>query len=354
MRTSSQILAVSLLALAACAPAQQIESELPARPTKTVTVKTSETIETLRLPAVIEASEQSILTFQVPGQLTALPVVAGDEVQKGEVLARLDDRDYRNDFASAQAAYDRAEQEYSRAKALIEKNAIAQAMVDQRLADRNIAKASLDIARKRLSDTVLKAPFSGTVAEVSVDPFESISPAAPIVTLQVEQVSQAVIQLPASVVIDAERIEDIRTWLELDAAPGLEIPVTLFETVARADAATQTFELSYSFEVPEGLLVLPGMTGTVTGEFTREGRASEAISLPVSAIMSQAGETYVWLVEDQDMTVTRRDIQVGAAADDKLVVLSGLQNGDQVVSAGGHYLFEGAEIRPFETNGDHS
>ena len=354
MRYSSQFLAVSLLALAACAPATQPEAEIPARPTKTVTIEVSETLETLRLPAVIEASEQSVLTFQVAGQLTALPVVAGDEVQKGEVLARLDDRDFRNDSASAQAAFDQAQQEYDRAQALIESNAIAQAVVDQRLAERNIAKANLDITKKRLSDTVLRAPFAGTIAEVSVEPFETVSSASPIVTLQTEQVSQAVVQMPASVVIDAERIEGLKTWLELDAAPGREIPITLSETEARADAATQTFEVNFAFDVPEELLVLPGMTGTVTGVFTRRGNAGQAISVPVTAIMSQAGQTYVWLVNDQDMTVTRQDIEVGSTIDDRLIVLSGLNDGDEVVAAGGHYLFEGAEIRSFDANGGKS
>ncbi|MEM9572953.1 MAG: efflux RND transporter periplasmic adaptor subunit [Pseudomonadota bacterium] len=351
MRPFLQMITAGVIALSACSPSPEIESELPPRPTKTMIVEGVEPFETLRLPAIIEASELSVLTFQVPGQINELPVSAGDEVQQGQVLARLDDRDYRNQLASAQAAFDRADQEYERARALIDSNAIARATVDQRLADRNIAKASLDTAQKRVSDTVLKAPFAGTVAEVRSETFETIAASTPIITLQAERVSEAVVQMPASVVIDAEQIEDLNTWIELDAAPGIEIPVLMSETVARADAATQTFEVSFAFEAPEDLLILPGMTGTLTGQFTRSNREQSALSLPISAIMSDAGRTFVWRVDQETQSVSRRDVETGAALGNELRVLSGLQAGDQIVIAGGPYLFEGAEIRPFQANG---
>ena len=225
------------------------------------------------------------------------------------------------------------------------------ATVDQRLADRNIAKASLDTARKRVSDTVLKAPFAGTVAEVRTENFETIAASTPIITLQAERVSEAVVQMPASVVIDADQIEDLKTWIELDAAPGIEIPVLMSETEARADAATQTFEVSFAFEAPQDLLVLPGMTGTLTGEFRRGDREESAFSLPVSSIMSEAGRTYVWRVDQETQSVSRQDVETGAAFGNELSILSGLSAGDQIVVAGGHYLFEGAEIRPFQSNG---
>mgnify|MGYP001801537561 CR=1 FL=1 len=121
------------------------------------------------------------------------------------------------------------------------------------------------------------------------------------------------------------------------------------ESSSAADPTTQTFESRFSFTPPEELLILPGMTGLLTGTFrTNVIEDIGGIVIPGSAIIAEAGETYVWIVDEESLTVSRRDIDVSSGVGEGIRVIDGLQEGELIVGAGGPYLTEGAEIRIYE------
>ena len=335
--------------LAACSPEPEAEPTRAIRPVKTYTVVPSTGFETLRLPAVIAATDSSLLAFQVSGELLELPVQEGDDVTAGDVLASLDPRTFRNAVTSAQATFDNATTEFDRAERLLAQNAIARSVYDQRRAELNIAQANLDNAQKNLDDAVLVAPFGGVVAQLYVESFETVSAQQNILTLQSTNSVDAIIQVPASFVINAERIEPIDAFVYLDAAPGVAFPAELAEAAGIADASSQTFEARFRFEPPEDLLVLPGMTGVLEGRFRfMEEELNEQLTVPVYAVISEAGQPYVWVLDPDTSTVTRRDIVVGQGIGEEVEVVTGLEPGDTIVAAGGQYLFEGAEVRRYE------
>ncbi|MEO1043538.1 MAG: efflux RND transporter periplasmic adaptor subunit [Pseudomonadota bacterium] len=335
--------------LGACSPEPEAEPSQAVRPVKTYTVTPSTGFQTLRLPAVIGATDSSVLAFQVSGELLELPVEEGDEVEIGDVLASLDPRAFRNSVASAQATFDNAQTEFDRAERLLRENAIARSTYDQRRADLDIAQANLDSAQKDLDDAVLVAPFSGLVADLYVESFETVSAQQDVMTIQGINSIDAIVQVPASVVINAERIEPIDTFVYLDASPDLPIAATLAETVNIADASSQTFETRFRFERPEDLVVLPGMTGVVEGRFRFiDEELNDQLTVPVSAIIAEAGQPYVWVIDPETSTVTRRNIVVGQGVGEQVEVVTGLEPGDTIVAAGGNYLFEGAEVRRYE------
>ena len=171
----------SCFLLASCSGGEEKKAEI-VRPAKLhVVASASETFDN-SFPAVIEAGKSSTLTFQVSGLLTRFPVREGQRIRRGTVIARLDDRRYRNSVNSARAQYASANSEYQSARRLLAEDAIARIAVDQRRAQRDVAQAQLDSARKDLSDTMLRAPFSGIVAEKLVEQFENVSPNQDIVT----------------------------------------------------------------------------------------------------------------------------------------------------------------------------
>ncbi|MEO1659292.1 MAG: efflux RND transporter periplasmic adaptor subunit, partial [Pseudomonadota bacterium] len=343
----SLVMATALLA--ACSPEPEAEPSRAIRPVKTFTVVPSTGFQTLRLPAVIGATDSSLLAFQVSGELLELPVQEGDQVVAGDVLASLDPRAFRNAVVSAQATFDNAETEFNRAERLLREDAIARSVYDQRRADLDIAQANLDSAQKDLDDAVLVAPFDGVVAQLYVESFETVSAQQDILTIQGSNSVDAIIQVPASVVINSERIEPIDTFVYLDAAPDLAFAATLAETAAIADTSSQTFEARFRFEPPADLVVLPGMTGVLEGRFRFiEEELNEQLTVPVSAIIAEAGQPYVWVLDPDTSTVTRRDIVVGQGVGEQVEVVTGLEPGDTIVAAGGKYLFEGAEVRRYE------
>lgn len=342
---------ICLVTLLACGgPAEgPDEEQVVIRPVKVIRASADERIRVVRLPAIVGAADNSILTFQVSGLLQQLQISEGQEVTRGQVLATLDQRDFRNSVNSAQAQFDNAQTELERAQRLIDENAIARSVLDQRRSARDVASASLDSARKRLDDTVIRAPFSGVVADIHVESFETIGAQQPVLTLQSAGDAEAIVQVPASLIINIQQLEPIETFLELDAAPGVRLASTFVESSSAADPTTQTFESRFSFTPPEELLILPGMTGLLTGTFrTNVTEDIGGIVIPGSAIIAEAGETYVWIVDEESLTVSRRDIDVSSGVGEGIRVIDGLQEGELIVGAGGPYLTEGAEIRIYE------
>ncbi|MEM1106706.1 MAG: efflux RND transporter periplasmic adaptor subunit [Pseudomonadota bacterium] len=351
LRTAWASALSSAVILTGCSEAEVAPLEAPTvRPAKLIEVSSAQLERSFRLPAIVGAADSSILTFQVGGLLQELQIIEGTEVERGQLLAQLDQRDFRNSVASARATFDNAQVEFTRAERLISERAIAQSVFDQRRSQRDVARASLDSALKSLDDTVIRAPFDGVVADIHVESFETVSPSQPILTLQSAGDAEVVIQVPASIVVNVERLQPIELLLELDAAPNLRLPATFVSSASVADATTQTFEARFAFSPPPDLLILPGMTGLLNGRFRvpAEEADTSGVSVPLSAILSEAGDTYVWRVDPDEMTVTRTGVSVSPGVGENVIVTAGLGEGDLIVGAGGAYLTEGAEIRAYE------
>ncbi|MEM6986177.1 MAG: efflux RND transporter periplasmic adaptor subunit, partial [Pseudomonadota bacterium] len=134
----------------------------------------------------------------------------------------------------------------------------------------------------------------------------------------------------------------------LDAAPGIRMAATFVESASAADVTTQTFETRFAFTPPDELVILPGMTGLIEGRFRAPADAdNQPLSVPLDAILSEAGQTYTWLVDEDTLRVSRRDVVIASGVGDSVGVTQGLEDGDVIVGAGGAYLYEGAEIRLF-------
>ena len=320
----------------------------PVRPAKLLEVAAVDNVLTIHLPAVIEASETVELAFQTPGVLASISVREGERVAEGKEIARLDQRDQQADLATARANFDAAESDFRRVDKLVAGGVVSRAEHQRRRTRRDVAKASLDAARKHLDDTVLRSPFAGIVAAVHVKAFQNVGAQQSVATLQTTGAAEAVVQVPATLVANSRRITPLETVVVLDAAPGAPIPATLHSTAARADPAAQTFELRFAFTPPEGVVILPGMTGNLRATLavaTEDGVTR--VSVPIAAILSDAEARYVWVVDLDSMTVSKRRVVLGNGVGETLPVERGLSAGETIVAAGVSYLHEGMRVRRY-------
>ena len=327
----------------------EVEDTGPAvRPAKLVEIETASQERVLTFPAILEARSTAVLTFPVSGTLQEILVKAGDEIPEGTVIARLDPRVFQNQLATAQTQFNEAETEFLRAKRLIEADAISQSVFDQRQNLLNIAEATLDNARKALEDSELTAPFDGVVAIRHLDENQNVSAGQAIVTVQTMGAADVVFDVPSILVANSNFIEPIETILTLDINPDYKINTTPKEMSASADPTTQTFTIRHSFDPPEELLVLPGMTGSIEARVSISDKVFiSSIVAPIAAVVSDGSSEYVWKVDRETMLVSRQDITTGRRVGETVIVSSGLGAGDLIVGAGASYLHPGMQVRPY-------
>nr|MDJ0807944.1 efflux RND transporter periplasmic adaptor subunit [Gammaproteobacteria bacterium] len=178
------------------------------RPAKIVPVVSTDVSLLRTYPGTLEASEQAELAFRVGGQLIDLPAQAGLRVKQGDLLARLDEAEYRNTLEERLARYDLAETEFDQASKLLKKKLTSQLQYDKTKAELKSARAALDQASDNLQYTSLVAPFDGIVARVDVENFQAIQAKVPIIQLQNDESLDVRFSVPESMISQMKRIDD--------------------------------------------------------------------------------------------------------------------------------------------------
>lgn len=326
------------------------------RPVKLIEVGDSLQNRAHIYPAVIEAADRTELSFQVGGQIQELPIKEGDLVTEGTLIAQLDQRDFINQVVSSRAQFENAEEEYQRALRLASEDAIAQSVLEQRKSQRDIAKAQLDTAEKALNDTSIRAPFDGQIANLNYRRLQSIKSGETLAVFISSHDLEAKIDIPSSAIAGIsraalERRKDVSARLTLEALPGMEFEARFKEAEAIADSLSQTYEVSFLFERPEDVLVLPGMNASLEiSDFPTlsNGANPNGLSVPLTAVFGSDTQHYVWVYDADSMSVTQRPIELAEGVGDQLLVSSGLRAGEKVVAAGTSYLSEGMNVRPWD------
>lgn len=351
-KNTKNLLAALIMALTACSQQDAAPPEPPVRPVKLVTVKETTDRFPVSYPAVIEAAQSSVLTFQVGGLLHELPVSEGQPVAEGDLIAKLDQRDFQNNLNSAKAQYDNAESEYQRARRLSDENAISRSVLEQRRSQRDITKAQFDSAKKAFDDTELRAPFAGQIAQVDVENFQNVSAQQAIVTLQSAGQVEAVIDVPARILAYVPQIDPVDTTVTLDAAPNVKIAAGFKEAAGQADPTTQTYRVRFSFTAPDDLLILPGMTGKVDSVFAYTGDQYRlGVSVPTGSVLAEGDDRYVWVVNEETMSVSKRAVRVSDNRfGEEVSILEGLKGGEVIAGAGAAYLQEGMRVRAWKND----
>jgi RND family efflux transporter MFP subunit len=344
-------LAWTVVVLAACPEEAPPAREL-VRPVKIVEVG-QRSQERREYPGRIRAAQYAELGFEVPGRIVELAVKEGDRVTKGQVLARLDARDYQAELSRTNAKLQHAATERDRAKTLYEKQVKPRSEYELRERQLEVERANLATARKAVEDTVLRAPFDGVMARRLVSDFRNVQAKEPVLIVQDDTRLELKVAVPERDLAGrtgarpsaAEITERIRPRAVLSALPDREFAARLTELAEVADPSTRTFEATFAFERPEGVNVLGGMTAKLRIDVPVRDAAA-GVSLPAASVVSGSGEApYVWVVDPGSMKVTQRTLRVGSLAGSQLEVESGLAEGEWVVISGVHQLREGDTVR---------
>jgi RND family efflux transporter MFP subunit len=346
--------------VAACgqeAPPEQVEV---ARPIKMMSVGVGAIGGTLEVPGSVAAAQSADLSFEVSGRMMERIVEEGQLVEAGEVVAKLDSRDYVAQRNGARARRDTAKADYDRYRVAYEKNAVTEQQVSRSKGQLDVTQAEFDIAEKALQDTELKAPFAGRIARRLVDDFANVRPKEAVIVLQDEsslELRVAVAErdwgrgntgLPRE-----ELTRRINPRVEIAARRGRFFPAYIKEASNSADPVTRTYEVTFGFENPADANISPGMTGKIIVDLYTESLAAEegTISVPSNAIFADAdGGPHVWVVDPASMRVAERAVEPGELTGAMVPILSGLSDGDIVVVSGVNSLADGMLVRDLGGN----
>jgi RND family efflux transporter MFP subunit len=354
MRTLTLLVSafISLFLVGCEEPPPQVEEVI--RPVKMQTIGSLDEAAVRDYPGTIRAFQNAEVAFEVPGQIIEFFVFEGDEIVQGELLARLDPRDYEAELKAQQANVDKAKADYDRSLSIQKEDsgAISQKQIDGDLRAYEVAKANLEIAQKGVGDSGLRAPFSGRMARKLVDDFANVEAKEPILILQDTSTLEIEIHVPerdmtmgSSARSAGERTEGSQPKVIVSAIPDRAFPAKIKEFATTADPVTRTFAIKLDFENPGDVTILPGMTARVQAVVSPE----RAWSVPVSA--AQGGENeeaFVWTVDPDSMAVARTPVELGELFGDRVMIKSGVSEGDIVAVSGVTQLREGMKVRAYD------
>jgi membrane fusion protein, multidrug efflux system len=341
-----------ILAMLLAACAKEVVVSEPIRPVLTQKVSLSQSIDQDVYSGDVRARYETDLGFRIGGKIVARPAELGTLVKKGTLLASLDPQDVRlgaqaaqSQVAAAQTEFDFAKAELERNKDLLEKNFISKAVYDAKLNSFNSAQAKLATARSQASVSAnqsayasLLADYDGIITAVNAEVGQVVAAGQPIVKLARLDEKEVVINVPENRVADVKKVDlvAVRLW----AAPEKVYRGKVREVSPGADAVTRTYTTRISIlDAPDVKL---GMTANV---MLQQNGATNVAVIPLTALYQKDNQPAVWVVDTKASQVQLRQIVTGAYREDGVVVVSGLKDGEHIVTAGVHKLVPGQTVR---------
>jgi RND family efflux transporter MFP subunit len=346
--------------IGACGPEAPVEQAEVARPIKMMTLGEGVGNRTLEVPGSVSAAQSADLSFEVSGRMLARIVEEGQIVDAGEVVAKLDPRDYVAERNAALARRDTVRADYDRYTEAFEKGAVTEQQVSQTKGQLDISQAELDIAEKALQDTELRAPFAGRIARRLVDDFANVRLKQPVIVLQDESSLELRVAVAErdwgrgdTSVSGDELTRRMNPRVEIASRRGRLFPAYIKEASNSADPVTRTYEVTFGFENPTDANISPGMTGKIIVDLYTENLAEEEgpVSVPSNAVFADVdGNPHVWVVDPATMRVAKRAVEPGELSGSAVPILSGLSGGDIVVVSGVNSLTDGMLVRDLGNN----
>jgi len=333
----------------------------------------------LNASGYVTARRQATVSSKFTGKVSEVLIEEGMEVEKDQVLARLDDANVRTSYALAEAQLRASETSlketrvllsealaiFRRTKNLLERGLASEAEMDRaragseslaaqlerKQADVRVAEKQLDVYRQQLEDTIIRAPFTGVVVAKNAQPGEMISPVSAGGGFTRTGIGTIVDMASLEIEIDVNEayINRVKAGQKiiatLDAYPDWSIPCHVIAIIPTADRQRATVEVRVGFDELDAR-ILPDMGVKVA--FQEESEAGQiagraGVLIPQSAVSKSDNKQYVWLIVNG--VVERRAISTAGQRGKEILVNSGLSAGDKVIINAPANLENGTRVR---------
>ena len=347
------VLSISLLALSACggsddterhggggrpqgmgnsmgggAPSASVPVQVAAVPRRSI----SQFLET---NGTLEAENEVDIVARTDGPVVAINAEEGRMIRSGQVIARIDEREARNQVAIATVTRDEAKLAFDRAKSSWDEGLVSRETYDTALSNLNSAEAQLESSEIQLAYTEITAPFDALVVTRNIKLAQYVTPGTTLFRISDFTPLLCRIEVPEK---DLPRVRiGQEAHLRVEAFPGERFSAEVARLRPTIDAATGTF--TATLEV-EGLGKLrPGMFASV---YLQTETHDNAIVIPRDAlVLDSLGDT-VYVKSGE--TAERREVRLGLRSEDSVEVLEGLGEGELLIVVGQDGLADGTPV----------
>ncbi len=311
--------------------------------------------------AEVRARVESRLSFRVPGKVLARKVELGQSVRAGQLLAQMDAQDLQLQQSAAAAGLSAAEANARQATADLQrfKELKAQGFISEAEYDRHVtaqlsAEAALKQARAQASVQGNQTGYAGLVAgaagvitQLDLEPGQVVAAGQPVLTLAHDGPRDAVFSVPedmgatARALVGKAGAVKVRRWASADW-----VPATVREVAAAADPVTRTLQVKADVGNTHFEL---GQTATIV--FNTPVRVATGLLIPLSALAEREGQSIVWVLDGASMTVKPQPVRTADVTGNSVLVVTGLQPAQEIVTAGAHVLGPGQKVKRYQAPG---
>lgn len=310
-------------------------TSLPATTVRARVVESKKRLATEDVVGTVRARLRSVIEAKVSGKVDQLPVVPGQQVKTGELLAHIDAREVQARLDQAVAVRQQAEADLKRAASLLAQKILAQSEFDSAQAKSLVAQASVTEAETLLGYTKVVAPFDGIITRKHADVGDLAAPGKPLLEMEDSQTLRLEADVPEAVVSKVSLGDKLVVRI---AAIETDLEGTVSEIAPAADPVSRTFLVK---------LDLPTKAGLRAGQFGRVAMPIgevPGLRVPVSSIITRGQMEIVFVAADSHATL--RLVKTGKRIDDEIEIISGLRPGEKVVTEGAMDLTDGQPVSP--------
>lgn len=356
------LIILSVLLLAACSRKEEPEEQI--RPVFYQKIEKQSVSEVRSFAGISQPHNEAKLSFRVGGNIEQIAVELGDTLKKGQVVARLDDTDYRINYnkavmsqknaqvqlIAARSAYLRVENLYANNNASLSDFEKTKAQYESAVAMANTAEAQVSAAKNQLDYTILSAPYDGTVTAIMADENEMAGAGQPITAFSSTARIEVRTAVPESIIGRVKKGQNVT--VSFGTMTEQLFSGTVSE-VSTGTGNTSTYPVIIKLTGPTGQL-LPGMTGTVNIPLATTNDSRKAVIVPTDAVSHDADGDFVYTARESEepeiYVATRQKVTSGELTPLGYPVTEGLSEGDIVITAGLNSLYDGRKVKLLDSN----
>ncbi|WP_300465110.1 efflux RND transporter periplasmic adaptor subunit [Desulfobacula sp.] len=306
--------------------------------TNVVTMKIKPTMirDVISLPGVAKPWISLEVVAEIRGRIINKKVKEGQQVKKGDILAIIDKRDYRNAYNSALASYETAKASEKRLAALVKKKFATQSQLDDAVARLKTTKANFDNARLRLDRCAIYSPMEGIIDTIHIENGSFLNSGDPVAKILRIDKLKVEVGIPES---DVDAVRKLNSFeMVIDALDGKKYTGYFHHLHKTADSFARLYTLEIRIENPE-MKILPDMFARVNIVKTQD---PEGLAVPMYAIVNHNNQIGIFV--EKDGNVQFRPVQAGFMAGWKTQIKKGVKPNDHVVVVGHRFIENGNQV----------